>query len=236
MFYVGTNKVGFATAGVARIYIDGSNVGTGQSGAQLYYANGAIVNPVGMVTDFGGATIPSGWLLCYGQNVSRTGYPELFQIIGTGFGAGDGSTTFTMPDLRGTITAGKDDMGGVAASRITAAVSGITGTTLGATGGAQSVTLTRANLTNTDFLFDPIGSVLTVGTTTNAVQGVAPTVYGGIGAGGNSVTAVASTGTAATCTSTPGGHIYLNGNVAQTAVNKMPPTMIMNKIMFAGRP
>jgi microcystin-dependent protein len=95
--------------------------------------------PVGSVTAFAGATAPSGWLLCAGQNVSRTQYSGLFLTIGTTYGVGDGSTTFTLPDLRGRVVAGVDNMGGSTANRITSAVSGITGTTLGASGGTQEV-------------------------------------------------------------------------------------------------
>ena len=50
---------------------------------------------------FAGATIPSGWLSCTGKAVSRTTYSALFTAIGTTYGAGDGSTTFNLPDARG---------------------------------------------------------------------------------------------------------------------------------------
>lgn len=56
--------------------------------------------PVGSVLPFGGGTVPAGWLLCDGQAVSRTGRADLFAIISTAFGVGDGSTTFNLPDLR----------------------------------------------------------------------------------------------------------------------------------------
>jgi microcystin-dependent protein len=102
--------------------------------------------PSGTVLPFAGSTAPAGFLLCYGQAVSRTDYADLFAAIGTSFGAGDGSTTFNLPDLRGRVGAGKDDMGGAAANRITAAGAGITGTTLGAAGGAQTHTLTTAQM------------------------------------------------------------------------------------------
>jgi microcystin-dependent protein len=69
--------------------------------------------------------------------VSRVTYSGLFLTISTTYGVGDGSTTFNLPDLRGRTIAGEDDMGGTAANRITSAVSGITATTLGATGGNQ---------------------------------------------------------------------------------------------------
>lgn len=98
--------------------------------------------PAGVVSSFAGTTAPTGWLLCFGQAISRTTYADLFGSLGTTYGAGDGTTTFNLPDLRGRVTAGKDDMGGTSAARLTAGSSGITGTTLGAAGGAQTVTLT----------------------------------------------------------------------------------------------
>lgn len=81
--------------------------------------------------------IPSKWYLCYGQAVSRTDFAGAFSVMGTAWGAGDGSTTFNLPDLRGRGLAGMDAMGGVAASRMTAGVSGIAGATLGGVGGDQ---------------------------------------------------------------------------------------------------
>jgi len=100
-------------------------------------ATGAV--PVGVVNPFAGATAPAGWLMCFGQAVSRTQYPILFSTLSTTYGVGDGSTTFNIPDMRGRAVAGKDDMGGTAASRITNAVAGITATTLGASGGNQTM-------------------------------------------------------------------------------------------------
>lgn len=98
--------------------------------------------PTGALLPYAGAAAPTGWLLCYGQAVDRTTYAALFAAIGTAYGAGDGSTTFNLPDLRGRVTAGKDNMGGTAASRMTTGGSGIDGTTLGAAGGAETHTLT----------------------------------------------------------------------------------------------
>lgn len=102
--------------------------------------------PPGVVMPFAGTAAPGGWLLAYGQAVSRTTYAGLFTAIGTTFGTGDGSTTFNLPDLRGRVAAGKDDMGGTAASRLTSGGSGVVGTTLGATGGAETHTLTIAQM------------------------------------------------------------------------------------------
>jgi microcystin-dependent protein len=94
--------------------------------------------PIGTQMAYAGSAAPAGWLLCYGQAISRTTYAALFAIIGVAYGSGDGSSTFNLPDKRGRVSIGKDDMGGSAANRITVAVSGLNGTTLGAGGGDQN--------------------------------------------------------------------------------------------------
>lgn len=102
--------------------------------------------PSGFMGAYGGGTVPAGWLLCDGSAVSRTTYASLFAAIGTTHGVGDGSLTFNLPDSRGRTIAGKDDMGGSAASRLTTAAGGVDGATLGAVGGTQTHTLTTAQL------------------------------------------------------------------------------------------
>lgn len=83
----------------------------------------------GTIMPFAGDVAPSGCLFCYGQAVSRTTYAALFAVIGTTYGAGDGSTTFALPDLRGRVPGGKDDMGGSAASRLNVTINGTRGST-----------------------------------------------------------------------------------------------------------
>lgn len=102
--------------------------------------------PTGTVFPYAGSTAPNGWLLCDGSEKSRNDFAQLFGVIGTTYGAGSGGITFNLPDLRGRIATGKDNMGGSAANRITSAGSGIDGTTLGAAGGAQTHTLTTAQI------------------------------------------------------------------------------------------
>jgi microcystin-dependent protein len=100
--------------------------------------------PAGCVMPYAGATVPDGWLLCHGQAVSRTTYADLFAAIGTAYGLGDGSTTFNLPDLRGRVAAGRDDMGGTDAGRLAGGVTNRT--VLGGAGGAATHTLTTAQM------------------------------------------------------------------------------------------
>lgn len=71
----------------------------------------------GMVAAFAAADAPDGWLICDGAEISRVDYARLFARIGTVYGAGDGSTTFNLPDLRGEFIRGFDDGRGVDAGR-----------------------------------------------------------------------------------------------------------------------
>ena len=73
--------------------------------------------PTGSVHMFATTTAPSGYLECDGSAVSRTTYADLFTVIGTTWGAGDGSSTFNLPDLRGEFVRGWDNWRGVDSSR-----------------------------------------------------------------------------------------------------------------------
>lgn len=64
--------------------------------------------PIGTQVAYGGTVPPTGWLICDGSAVSRTTYAELFKVIGTSYGAGDGSTTFNLPNKKGRVSAGYD--------------------------------------------------------------------------------------------------------------------------------
>lgn len=59
--------------------------------------------PTGVILSFGGSTAPSGFVLCDGSAISRTEYAELFAVIGTTYGVGDGSTTFNVPDTSSSV-------------------------------------------------------------------------------------------------------------------------------------
>ncbi|HQU24986.1 MAG TPA: tail fiber protein [Acidiphilium sp.] len=95
---------------------------------------------------------PPLWMYAYGQEVSRITYADLFAAIGTAWGAGDGSTTFNVPDMRGRAAFGGDSMGGTAAGRITTASLPIGGafTSVGGHELLQSHSHTDAGHTHTD--------------------------------------------------------------------------------------
>ena len=103
--------------------------------------------PAGTVLATARSTAPTGYLLCDGTDThSRTTYADLFAAIGTTYGSSSDST-FAVPDLRGRVVAGKDDMGGTSADNLTnVAGDGLNGDTLGATGGSENHQLTVTQL------------------------------------------------------------------------------------------
>ena len=94
---------------------------------------GGTSTPVGVIMDFAGSVIPTDWLDCNGQEILRAAYPALFTAIGTTWGAGNGTTTFNVPDMRRRVAVGS---GGTPTATLSAGV--------GAVGGAETHLLTAA--------------------------------------------------------------------------------------------
>ena len=111
------------------------NTGTGWTA--LLTAPQSFNRIIGELIPIAGTALPPLCIWPNGQNLSRSVYAALFTALGTTYGAGDGSTTFGTPDLRGRALFGRDNLGGTAANRVTAGNSGIAGTTLGAAGGDE---------------------------------------------------------------------------------------------------
>lgn len=88
-------------------------------------AGAASTVPIGSVEMFAGegSAIPAGWLVCNGSAISRDGYSELFAVIGTTWGVGDGSTTFNLPDMQGRVPVGAGEGAGLT-SRLLASSGG----------------------------------------------------------------------------------------------------------------
>ena len=67
--------------------------------------------PTGSILSYAGNNAPEGWLICDGSAISRSDYSDLFNILGTLYGEGDGSTTFNIPDMRGRVAVGLNSSG-----------------------------------------------------------------------------------------------------------------------------
>lgn len=128
--------------------------------------------PTGSLMQFAGSSAPTGYLLCDGSAVSRSAYSALFALISTTYGAGDGSTTFNVPDLKGRVAVGYD--------------SGQTEfDTLGETGGANTHTLTTGEIPSHDHSTGSGMEVLnTPGTSTYATLTDGAGASGTTGGGG----------------------------------------------------
>jgi microcystin-dependent protein len=107
---------GLGTASALDVGTAPGNVVQLDAGGRLPAGLGEV--PPGTILAFGGTTPPGGYLECDGAALSRTTYSTLFSVIGTAFGAGDGSTTFNLPDLRGEFVRGWDHGRGVDAGRV----------------------------------------------------------------------------------------------------------------------
>lgn len=92
--------------------------------------------PVGSVMEYAGSSAPPGWVFCDGASYNRGIYSALFSVIGTTYGSVD-SNSFSVPDKRGRVSIGLDNMGGTSANRVTNAAAD----TLGGSGGAETHTL-----------------------------------------------------------------------------------------------
>lgn len=106
----------------------------------------------------GGSTPPAGWLKANGAAVSRTAYAALFAVIGTAFGAGDGATTFNLPDNRGLFIRGWDDGRGFDSGRVLGSYQAdqfqshghdFNGSTIGVTSGGVSALQSNASVMTT---------------------------------------------------------------------------------------
>src|SRR5262249_9311825 len=188
--------------------------------------------PIGGSIDYWASVAPnSNFALMFGQAISRTTYATLFFLFSTAYGSGDGSTTFNIPDCRGRVIPGADNMGGSAANRLTTA-SGMNFGTLSGTGGVETVTVAQANLPNVNFALSATGTISNVtwsNTTPAAFNGGTVTVN--VGAATNVPTAASVSG----ATDVNGGSVSISGTVASggsgTALTNMPPAIVANKLL-----
>jgi microcystin-dependent protein len=214
-FYKTTSGIGVAISGVkVAEFLPG-----GVSGARF----------LGELIPFTGTAAPVLTVLPFGQTLSRITYAALWTFAqveiaagSTLYNNGDGSTTFGIPDLRGRVPAAWDSMGGIAASRLTTAGSGVNGAVLGTGAGGQSNVINVVNLPP----YTPTGTVATsvpiIGTPNIAGSVVNTCTSFGLNNGTQQALALSPsfTGNAQGGTSTPMAIVQ--------------PTLITNYLLFAG--
>ena len=128
----GTNFYSAQTASAGNFNVNGNETVSGNlsvAGTLTVAGLPAGFSPTGSVTMYAAASAPTGWLLCNGAAVSRTTYAALFAVTGTTFGAGDGSTTFNLPNYTNRMPIGVGS-----------------GYSLASTGGSATTTLSAGNL------------------------------------------------------------------------------------------
>ncbi|MFA5951555.1 MAG: hypothetical protein WC807_14850 [Hyphomicrobium sp.] len=198
----GTTTLSNVSADLRNLGLEGSTLeGTGM-------ATGAVISSVDSATQI--------TMSLAATNTATGGAVRAFP-----YGNGDGSTTFKLPDARGTTAFGRGAMGGTDAALVTFAVSGIRGERLNGGGGAQSVTLAANQIPS---LTSTGNNTITV----NSTRGDVMVTPAAVGSGSSSTGAVGQ----ATITSTGVNSIsvaYTNGS--QQVVNKMPPARVRNVII-----
>lgn len=187
--------------------------------------------PPGTVIHGASSSTPVGYLIADGSAVSRSTYADLFTAIGTTYGAGDGSTTFNLPDLKGRVIAGEDS----AASRLTTTYFGTTAN-LAAVGGSESTTLTLAQLptgiTSANTATVPLSAS---STPTNVVQASISNPNFNFGFNGAVLTALTSGGTSSAIASTGtvaiGAAVVTSNNTTGSPHRTVPPTIILRALI-----
>lgn len=200
--------------------IDGKNGKDGKDGL-----------PIGSGCDYFGTTAPENYMFADGSAISRSEYAELFAILGTTYGAGDGSTTFNLPDKREAVTIMK----------------GSTYATLGASVGGNTKTITKENLPNYTLYSAAHTHIQNAHTHTQnahshsfvAALGTTSSTWSERVAAGSTSTSSTSTRTGASTTATNQNTTATNQNTtitvtsggSGTALNVMQKTLVCNYII-----
>lgn len=216
-------KTAAASSGVLAYAPQGVFTHFVSDGLNVVWANSALSKQVGEVTDFAGFSAPAGHLLCAGQRVSTTRYPLLFDQLGYYYGGSGG--VFGIPDYRGCVLAGQDNMGGAARGVLPTVVTDfgtITGTVTGSFGGSPTHTQSGDEVgEHNHSVNDPTHSHGAPGGSF-WVTGPGQFAAGTGEPAANTDTALAATG------------ITIQQNPAPAAMAWLQPTVVTNKIIFTG--
>jgi microcystin-dependent protein len=236
---VGSPAVQFANASSTGLYKTTDGIGVAINGTKVaeFTSDGIIKSArfIGEIFDWTGTTAPALCVLPYGQTLSRTDYADLWAFAQTEIAAGNtfynngnGTTTFGIGDLRGRVVAGKDDMGGNSAFRLTATGLGVAGDVIGSAGASETYTLVNSNFPP----YTPSGTIAGTSVIAWALdQAQAP--------GGSARNLVATIGPVANLGNS--ANLTLNGTFTgsaqggtSTPFSRCQPTIVLNRALFAG--
>lgn len=181
-------------------------INTGTSGSPVW-TDVMVTRPPGFIDEYAGSAAPSGWLVCDGSAVSRTTYAALFAAIGTIWGAGDGSTTFNLPNLQRRSTVGSGGTGTTALAN-----------TVGSTGGEETHTLLQAEIPNYNLTVTDPGHVHS-------------DYFSNISGGGSPATTINTTSGTAINTGSATTGISVNSGGSGTAFTQYHPVAVVLKVI-----
>lgn len=227
------NRTGFdwqssapaGTANVTTIWADTTGLLKFRSGTGTI--QDLVGAPLGSVFPYIFSTAPAGYIFSFGQAVT-TSYPVLRQaLIDAGYPFGQSGSDPLLPDLRGRVVFGKDNMGGTGAGRLTTAGGGVDGLTLGASGGNQSYTFLQANLPNLNFTVNiPAGQ----GSHSHSYTSVS---YSGGSDGGPNGYLVVQIGASTGAATLPAMSGTAASGGSGTPLQMIPPGIVLNFIVRA---
>ena len=176
---LGSSKLKVKDAGITATQLATDSVITAKiqdgavTAAKLNAAAVSVLMPTGSIMSFAGSSAPTGYLFCDGNEYDQTGtYSNLFSTIGLTYNTGGETTNFfRVPDLQGRVIAGRDNMSGTSANRLTGLTGGVDGDALGATGGDEKHILATSELPAHDHDIDTTFK----NNNTNGVAGNYPT-------------------------------------------------------------
>lgn len=188
--------------------------------------------PIGIVLPYGGTTAPnSKWLLADGSVISRTTYAELFTLYGEQFGAGDGSTTFQLPDLRGRAISVLDNLGGSSANRVTDA----NADSLNNTGAGSETPETALSMNSITLSVSNLPShTHNIRSSSSNANGAGSVLGAGSGSGANLFGSASPSITRNSTTSAGSGSSFTpTGTVNASAGDNLPPQIFLGAIIKA---
>lgn len=223
-----------STTSIPNSMIHDAYTGTGPAGVTGTRLCKGLRDTPGVSKETYNTVAPNGWLMEFGQQISRTTYARLFEHLGTTFGVGDGSSTFNVPDSRGRVAVALDNMGGADAGRLAVA------NALGGTGGEELHTNLLAELPVHHHNVNPPNTSVTI-TDPGHIHQEDPfygafvgTVAGGLlagsGAGATSMPATASAVTGITAAVDIAAFDSADTGSA-TPANNMPPYILLNRMI-----